>query len=99
MKRVRLLLLSGSFALVGCVSKGDTNVGRGDDAGVAPATCNSICERLQAETFGDCKKWESYQDCIGECEDHRPLAEGLECMSNVADCDEMRACDLEFDIF
>ncbi len=94
----RQALLLGAALVVGCVEKGDTTLVGADDAGI-PATCNSICDRLQAATFGDCQKFEGYEDCVGECEDHRPLPEGLACMETVVNCDEVRACDSEFDIF
>lgn len=78
-----------------CVSKGDTNITQGS----AKPTCNSVCEDLQAETFGDCKKWTDYNDCIAECEDHSPTDDGLTCVSNASDCDEFQACDSKYDLF
>jgi hypothetical protein len=97
-RAVLALALAVAALAAGCVSKGDTEISQGEDTGVPP-TCNSVCERLQAATFGDCKKWDDYQDCIGECEDHRPILEGLECLEQVADCDAFRTCDSTYDIF
>ncbi len=82
----------------GCVSKGDTNIERNSDADV-PATCNSVCDRLQAQTFGDCKKWTDYDDCVAVCADHQPITEALECLETVTDCTEFHACDSKYDIF
>lgn len=85
------LLLAAS----GCLSKGDVNVERGE----AKPTCNSACEHLQAETFGDCKKWTDYDDCVAECADHAPTEDGLACMVAAKTCEDFSQCDADYDVF
>ena len=79
----------------GCLSKGDVNVKQGE----AKPTCNSACEHLQAETFGDCKKWTDYDDCVAECADHAPTEDGLQCILDATNCAEFKQCDTDYDVF
>jgi hypothetical protein len=96
---MRLLPKLLSFAILAtfaaCISKGDINV----DKGEAPPTCNSACEHLAAETFGSCKKWVNYDDCVGECEDHKPTETGLSCVLHATDCPAFQSCDSTHDVF